>query len=366
MEEKLTIVIGAGVVGLAIARALSKQGKNVAILEAENQIGSGTSSRNSEIIHAGIYYPKDSLKAQFCVRGKELLYNYCNERNIPHRRIGKLIVASSEDELPNLHGIIEKAKNNNVNDLEIISGAELHRLEPEISGVGAIWSPSSGIIDSHIYLERLLEDAQAHGAMLALGNKVCKIEPRNNGFSVKIKNKNEPEYEIFASELFNCAGLNAWNIADLIKSSRKQVTPPNFFAKGSYFKISGATPFNHLIYPIPEKGGLGVHLTLDLEGNARFGPNVEWIEDINYYVDPTLEKSFREAIKRYYPDIENKLISPDFCGIRPKVSGPNDPDMDFLIHDEKYHGIPNLVNLFGIESPGLTSSLAIAEYIATK
>lgn len=362
MQRIDTIVIGSGVIGLAVARQLALSGREVAILECENVIGAKLSSRNSEVIHAGIYYEKDSLKARFCTRGKELLYNYCSQKNIPHNKIGKIIVAVKPSNIPMLDSIEMKARCNGVTDLRKISKEKLKELEPNITGEAGIFSPSTGILDSHSYMVNLLSDAQEHNCHLALNNKVVGLTSTTNGIVVKIRANDDEEYEMLASNVVNCGGLNAWDILKLIKTDTGPI-PPKYYAKGSYFKLSGSSPFNHLVYPTPVQGGLGIHSTMDMAGRIKFGPNVEWVEEEEYSVDPNLEDTFRNSIATYFPEIKNRTLHADYCGIRPKLSGPNQPDKDFFIQTECDHKISGLINLFGFESPGLTSSLAIAEEV---
>ncbi len=366
MEKLDVIVVGAGVVGLATARQFALQGKQVGIIEVEGLIGSITSSRNSEVIHAGIYYPTNSLKASLCVRGKELLYKYCEEREVPHKKLGKLIVANSSNEVPILENIVKQAEKNGVFDLKPMSGDEVKERYPELKAIAGLWSPSTGIIDSHQFMERLLEDAEEHGAVLALGSKVTSMSSVADGIAMQICTRDGDEYEIIANTVVNCAGLGAWDVAHGVDGIRQESIPPKFLAKGSYFKMLGASPFDTLVYPVPPHGCLGIHLTLDMEGNARFGPSINWIESEDYSVSEQDEKMFRQSIELYYPNVSEQKLMPDYSGIRPKVSGPNEIASDFIFQTEAEHGIKGLINLFGIESPGLTSALAIAAYIEAK
>ena len=354
-------VIGAGVIGLAVARELALNGHEVIILEAESSIGTGTSSRNSEVIHAGIYYEPDSLKARLCVEGKKNLYDYCKRRGIPFKQCGKLIVASNKKQIYNLEIIQQKAIENNVNDLMWLNQSEVYELEPELSAYAALFSPSTGIIDSHALMLSFQGDAENNGTVVAFNSPILTGEIKNNSISLNVGGS-EPS-KLLCQNVINCAGLHAQSIAkELIGLSQKHV-PEIHYAKGNYFSLIGKNPFKHLIYPIPEKAGLGTHLTLDLEGQARFGPDVEWIENINYNVDSSRGKSFYNSIKNYWPGIKDHSLQPGYSGITPKLNGANGPATDFVISGPKTHGIQGLVNLFGIESPGLTASLAIAQEV---
>jgi len=351
--EKLdAVVIGAGVLGLAVARALALAGREVVILEAEDAIGTHTSSRNSEVIHAGIYYPKGSLKARSCVQGKELLYEYCGSHGVPHQRTGKLIVATSDSQLGELKSIQEKAHANGVSDVVWMTRAQALALEPELHCVAALYSPSTGIIDSHALMLAYLGDAEANGAMLALKSPLEKCEVVTGGFVL--------QESIHARTLVNSAGLKAPSVARAIRGYPAGKAPGEFYAKGNYYSLNRRNPFSRLVYPVPEPGGLGVHVTLDLGGQARFGPDVEWVDRIGYDVDPKRAERFYAAIRRYWPGLPDASLSPGYSGIRPKTAGPKDPAPDFEIQGPRRHGVPGLVHLFGIESPGLTASLALA------
>jgi L-2-hydroxyglutarate oxidase LhgO len=356
------IVIGAGVVGLAVARALALAGREVIILEAANMIGSETSSRNSEVIHAGIYYPQGSVKAQTCVAGKWALYDYCASHHIPHRRCGKLIVATSDAQIETLRGIQQKAANNGVDDLIWLSPAEVHELEPAIHCVAALRSPSTGIIDSHSLMLAYLGDAENAGAMLALLSPVRSGEILDNGIALDVDG-DEP-MGLLANCVVNSAGLYAGEIAHGIKGLPQDSIPPHYYAKGNYYTLAMRSPFNSLIYPVPEAAGLGVHVTIDLAGQARFGPDVEWIDSINYDVDPHRAEVFYDAVRSYWPQLPDGALQPGYAGIRPKLQAPGEAAADFVIQGPQVHGVPGLVNLYGIESPGLTASLAIAERVA--
>ena len=353
------MVVGAGVVGLAIARELALAGREVIILEAEDAIGTHTSSRNSEVIHAGIYYPKGSLKARACVEGKHLLYEYCASHGVPHRRCGKLIVATDEKQLGELGAIRSKAHANGVTDVEWIAKDEVARMEPELFCTGALHSPSTGIIDSHALMLAYLGDAQGAGAMLALKSAIERAMVRGDGFELRVRGSDP----IACDLLVNSAGLRAPSVAKAIEGYPPELAPRELYAKGNYYSLKRRAPFSRLIYPVPEPGGLGVHVTLDLGGQARFGPDVEWIERIDYGVDPRRAERFYAAIRRYWPGLPDDALAPGYAGIRPKTAGPGEPAPDFEIEGPRKHGVPGLVQLYGIESPGLTASLALARLV---
>jgi L-2-hydroxyglutarate oxidase LhgO len=360
MDRLECVVIGAGLVGLAIARALALAGREVVILEAEDAIGTHTSSRNSEVIHAGIYYPHGSLKASSCVAGKERLYEYCVAHGVPHRRCGKLIVATDALQIQELEAIQKKAHANGVTDLVWMLREQALALEPELHCVSALYSPSTGIVDSHALMLAYLGDAQAAGAMLALRTRLLRAVAKEGGFELHVDNSDP----VFASFLVNSAGLRAPSLARAIEGYPAEMAPRELYAKGNYYSLARRSPFSRLVYPVPEPGGLGVHLTLDLAGQARFGPDVEWVERIAYEVDPRRAQRFYGAIRRYWPALPDGALRPGYCGIRPKTSGPGEPASDFAIQGPREHGVPGLVNLFGIESPGLTASLALADHVA--
>jgi L-2-hydroxyglutarate oxidase LhgO len=357
------LVIGAGVVGLAIARELSLAGREVVVIESADTIGSETSSRNSEVIHAGIYYPTGSLKARLCVAGKHRLYDYCESRGVPHHRLGKLIAATTEDQVGELATIAEKAAENGVDDLEPLDADQARRLEPAVKSTGALLSPSTGIIDSHAFMLSLQGEAEDHGAMIAYKSRVARGEVLSDGIRLEIADESGEIMSLAATKVINSAGLGAQAVARSIEGVPADTIPPLHFARGCYFTMTGRAPFERLIYPMPEPGGLGVHVTLDLAGQARFGPDVEWIDAIDYQVDPARGALFYPAIRRYYPDLADGALQPGYAGIRPKVVPQGAPAGDFMIHGPERHGITGLVNLFGIESPGLTASLAIAEAV---
>jgi L-2-hydroxyglutarate oxidase LhgO len=362
LEELDCVVVGAGVVGLAVARALALSGREVLILETADAIGTETSSRNSEVIHAGIYYPAGSLMARFCVAGREALYSYCAERGVSHSRCGKLIVATSEAELEMLPAIAARAAANGVADLRRISVAEARDLEPALATVGALLSPSTGIIDSHGYMHCLLGEAENAGAMLVLKSPVLGGRVVEGGIELDVGG--DDPVTVRCRLLVNSAGHGAPALAQSIEGMPKEHVPRAYYAKGSYFALSGqATPFSRLIYPVPVKGGLGIHLTLDLAGRARFGPDVEWVDAIDYAVDPARAESFYTGIRRYFPELKDGALIPAYSGIRPKIVPPAIAAQDFKVEGPETHGIAGLVNLFGIESPGLTSSLALADHV---
>ena len=358
-------VIGAGVVGLAVARALAMAGREVVVIEAEPAIGTGISARSSEVIHAGLYYPPGSAKARLCVRGKALLYDYCVSRGVPHRRIGKLIVATDEGQRPALDATLANARACGVHDLERLDAEALHRREPAIHGVAALWSPGTGIVDSHALMIALLGDAEAHGATLALASPVTHGRVLDRGIELATGHV-DARFVFEAGLVVDCAGLAATLVARSIEGVDAARIPATHFAKGNYFTLTGRAPFSHLIYPLPEPGGLGLHLTLDLGGQARFGPDVQWLPDgaaFDYAVDEGRAAAFTSAIRKYWPDLPDDALVPAYAGIRPKLSVRGAPAADFVIAGPRQHGTPGLVQLFGIESPGLTSSLAIAEEV---
>ena len=362
MERVECVVIGAGVVGLAVARALALAGREVLILEGETAIGTETSSRNSEVIHAGIYYRAGSLMARLCVEGRQALYAYCEEHGVPHRRSGKLIVAADMSETAQLDEIRRRAAANGVDDLREISAAEAIALEPALTCHGALISPSTGIIDSHAYMLALLGDAEGAGASLALSTPLLSARTTGEGFEIEAGGA-EP-MRLGCRLLINSAGLQATAVANSIAGMPADKVPTPYFAKGNYFLLAGESPFSRLIYPVPHPGGLGTHLTLDLAGQARFGPDVEWVTRIDYRVDPARGDLFYRAIRRYWPGLPDGALVPGYSGIRPKIVPPEVAVQDFLVQGPRDHGVGGLVNLFGIESPGLTASLALAGLVA--
>lgn len=362
MFEVDCVVVGAGVVGLSVARALSAGGREVLILEAERNFGSGISSRNSEVIHSGIYYAQDSLKAKLCLRGRQLLYEYCEDRAIPHQRCGKLIVATEAGQADALAVLHRKGNGNGVDDLEMLDAGTAMEMEPNLRCRAALLSPSTGIIDSHAFMLSLLGDAERTGVTLAYRAPVLGGRAENGGIVLAVGG--DQPTEIAARVVLNCAGLGAQRVAMAIDGVSVRAVPPLRLAKGNYFSLSGRSPFSRLVYPLPEPGGLGVHLTLDLVGQARFGPDVEWVEEENYELSPRRADVFYGAIRRYWPGLSDGALNPAYAGIRPKICGPDEGERDFLFQLPEEHDVPGLINLFGIESPGLTASLAIGEEIA--
>ncbi|KAL3533647.1 hypothetical protein ACH5RR_007168 [Cinchona calisaya] len=383
------VVIGAGVVGLAVARELSvKHKREVLVVDSGPTFGTGTSSRNSEVIHAGIYYPSNSLKALFCVRGRELLYSYCNEHEIPHKQIGKLIVATGSSEVPKLNALITQGIENGVDGLRLMEGSEAMKLEPELQCVKALLSPASGIVDTHSLMLSLVGEAESHGTTFSYNTSVIGGHGEGNHIQLHISESSSlknwdastplhPELILIPRLVVNSAGLSAPTLARRFCSLNGAI-PTSSYARGCYFTLSNTKipPFHHLIYPIPEDGGLGVHVTLDLNGQVKFGPDVEWIDDIDYIssflnmfdysVCKDRARQFYPEIRKYYPNLKDGSLEPGYAGIRPKLTGPKQAPADFVVQGEDIHGIAGLVNLFGIESPGLTSSMAIAEYVAAK
>jgi L-2-hydroxyglutarate oxidase LhgO len=361
MDKVECVVIGAGVIGLAIARRLAKAGREVIILEAAEGIGTVTSSRNSEVIHAGIYYKAGSLMARMCVDGKRALYKYCAERGIPHRNCGKLIVATTAAETAKLQSIRAHAEANGVNDLQTLDGDAARALEPALNCDAALLSPSTGIIDSHAYMLALRGEAEDAGAAFAFHTPLLAARARDG--RIEVDAGGDAPMSLECRLLINAAGLGASAVARSIDGMPIDLIPPAYLAKGNYFSCSARAPFSHLIYPVPEPGGLGVHLTLDMAGQARFGPDVEWVDAIDYAVDPARAERFYPAIRRYWPTLPDGALMPSYSGMRPKIVPPAVAVQDFLIQGPLDHGIGGLINLFGIESPGLTSSLAIADYV---
>jgi len=358
-----TIVIGAGVIGLAIARALAQRNCEVLLIEKEGVIGSGISSRNSEVIHGGLYYTPGSLKAELCVSGGQRLYEYCDERRLPHRRCGKLVVATDASEDDYLVGLQQRARENGVEGLELISAARLKDVETQLQGTSALLCPGSGIIDSHGLMLSYQADAEAAGCMIAMRTQI--LEGALAGRTIQLRTGGPEPAELEADLVINSAGLDAWGLSSRIIGLDHRTIPPRYLAKGNYFSLTGAqAPFRHLIYPVPQSGGLGIHLTLDLAGQARFGPDVEWIDEINYGVDPGRAHSFYTSIRRYWPELRDGSLMPAYSGIRPKTKGPGDGPTDFVIQGPRETGHPGYIALYGIESPGLTASLAIGDWVA--
>jgi L-2-hydroxyglutarate oxidase LhgO len=367
MDRVEIVVIGAGVVGLAVARALALAGREVVILEAASTFGTGVSSRNSEVIHAGLYNEPGLLKSRLCVRGRQLLYAYCQARAVAHRRCGKLVVATRQQDIAKLDLVATRGAANGVSDLRRLDRAEALRLEPGLDCVAALWSPSSGIVDSHGLMTALLGDAEAAGALLAVASPFTGAR-RSDSAWVLASGGAEP-FEMGARWIVNCAGLAAQDVAQRMQGFDTAQIPPLHLAKGHYFALAGRAPFTHLVYPTPVDGGLGVHLTLDLGGQAKFGPDVQWLPGVaphavDYAVDESRRGAFEADIRRYWPGLPASALLPAYSGVRPKLSGPGAPAADFVIAGPQAHGCAGVVQLFGIESPGLTSSLAIAEQVA--
>lgn len=357
-------MVGAGVVGLAVARSLALAGREVLVLEAHPAIGMETSSRNSEVIHAGLYYPTGSLKAVLCVAGRDALYSYCIERSIPYRRCGKLIVATSEAQCDKLAAIHAQAHANGCAEVVALSAREAQALEPALACAAALSSPMTGIIDSHAYMLALQGDAENAGALFAFDSRLTGGSANANGIVLRVQAGADAEFELEANTVINCAGLWAPRIAGRIDGLHRDTIPKAYFAKGSYYALAGNAPFSRLVYPVPEAGGLGVHLTLDLGGQARFGPDVEWLDDvengIDYTVDPQRAQRFYGAIRAYWPALPDVALQPAYAGVRPKISAPHAAAADFLFAS---HGNPHYLGLYGIESPGLTASMAIAGHV---
>lgn len=372
VDEIDAVVVGAGAVGLACARALAMAGHEVVVLERHAAIGTETSARNSEVIHAGIYYPAGSLKARLCVEGRRRLYEYLQSRSLPHRACGKLIVATDEPQIAELEAIARRARANGVDDIEDLSAARARAEEPALRCTAALISPSTGIIDSHAYMLSLRGELEDHGGAIAFGSPLERAEATGQGFLLHIGGA--APMRLGTRLLVNSAGLSAVALARRIEGLRPTHVPQAFFAKGNYFMLSGSAPFSRLIYPVPEQAGLGVHLTLDMGGQARFGPDVEWIASpddgmngsFDYTVDRARGEAFYAAIRRYWPALKDDALEPAYSGIRPKISGPGEAPSDFIISGPEAHGLSGLVNLFGIESPGLTASLAIAETVRAR
>ncbi|XVE90711.1 hypothetical protein DITRI_Ditri20bG0099100 [Diplodiscus trichospermus] len=387
-EKAECVVIGSGIVGLAVARELSLKGKEVLVLDSAPTFGTATSSRNSEVIHAGIYYLPDSLKARFCVRGRQLLYQYCSQRGIPHKQIGKLIVATGVSEIPKLNQLFNRGIQNGVEGLRMLDASEAIKMEPELHCVKALLSPASGIVDSHSLMLSLVGDAETNGTTFSYNTTVIGGYLEGNQMALHVSDTKslgnwdgttplQPDLILIPKFVVNSSGLSAPALAKRFHGLNTATVPPAYYARGSYFTISKSgrlPPFKHLIYPIPEEGGLGVHVTLDLDGQLKFGPDVEWIHHVphatsflnrfDYSVSADRVASFYQEIRKYYPNLKDRSLVPGYAGIRPKLSGPGQPACDFVIQGDEIHGVRGLVNLYGIESPGLTSSLAIAEYVA--
>jgi L-2-hydroxyglutarate oxidase LhgO len=368
MDKIETLVVGAGVVGLAVARALALAGREVIVVEALDLVGSVTSARNSEVIHAGLYYVPGSLKARLCVRGKWALYDYCALHQVPHRRCGKLLVASGPAEEAKLLALQQQARANGVDDTVLLTGEQARAMEPEVVCSAALHSPSTGIVDSHAFMLALRGDAEGHGAMVALQSPFEHAAVQGDGFEVRIGGASPMTLQ--CRELINSAGLSASSVARRIDGLDARHVPDTRFCKGHYFSLSGRAPFARLVYPMPDSAGLGTHYTIDLGGQGRFGPDTEWLDinddeasTIDYAVDATRRDAFTAAIAHYWPGLRADALQPAYSGVRPKIVGPGEPAADFRIDGVASHGVAGLVNLFGIESPGLTASLAIADTV---
>ncbi|KAK7364906.1 hypothetical protein VNO80_13652 [Phaseolus coccineus] len=388
-ERVECVVIGAGVVGIAVAKALALKGREVLVVESAPTFGTGTSSRSSEVIHAGIYYPANSFKAVFCVRGREMLYEYCSKHDIPHKQIGKLIVATRSSEIPKLYDILNCGIQNGVDGLKMVDGVDAMKMEPELQCMKAILSPLTGIVDSHSLMLSLVGEAENHGATFTYNSTVIGGHVEGNDICVHLTETDRlkewkgtsilhPELLLSSKLVVNSTGLSAPVLAKRFSGLKSEVVPSSYYARGCYFTLSNtkASPFRHLIYPIPEDGGIGVHVTIDLNGQVKFGPNVEWIDSVDdissfqnkfdYSINPNRAEKFYPEIRKYFPNLKDGSLVPGYSGIRPKLSGPSQLPADFVIQGEDIHGVPGLINLFGIESPGLTSSLAIAEFICKR
>lgn len=361
MEEVDCIVVGAGVVGLACARALAMSGREVIILEAAEGIGTGTSSRNSEVIHGGIYYPANSLMARFCVAGRRMLYPFCAEKNVPHVNCGKLIVATNEREDAMLAGIKLRAEANGVEGMRVLTAAEAIAMEPNLRCTSALHSPATGIVDSHGFMVALQGDAENAGAVAVFHSPMLAARAKDRWIEVDVGG--EEPMTLRCRLLVNSAGLDAPDLAGKIAGMPQDRVPTTYYAKGNYFTLAGRSPFSRLIYPVPVPGGLGVHLTIDLGGQARFGPDVEWIDTLDYTVDPARSDSFYAAVRTYWPELKDGALQPGYAGIRPKIVPKGAPGQDFVVQGPQTHGVAGLINLFGIESPGLTASMAIAAHV---
>lgn len=359
-----TIVVGAGVIGLACARRLALAGLETVVLEKESRFGQGISSRNSEVIHAGLYYDPASLKARLCREGREQLYAYCQTRHVDHRRTGKWVVATQPSQVGKLEALRDNAFRNGVVDVQMVDGREARALEPELTCVAALASPSTGIVDSHGLMTALLADFENAGGTIVYRAPV--LGGRMNSGGIEVTLDDAEKTQIQAGRLINCAGLDAPVLAFRLEGFPADHVPRRSFAKGTYFSLSGKSPFSRLIYPLPEPGGLGVHLTLDIQGQARFGPDVQWVAAPEYAVDSSRIADFVRAIRQYWPACAPERLNPAYVGIRPKLGSPEAPAQDFVIQDEDTHGVPGLVNLFGIESPGLTSCLSLADEVAKR
>ncbi|MEL6949392.1 MAG: NAD(P)/FAD-dependent oxidoreductase [Pseudomonadota bacterium] len=357
------VVVGGGIVGLAVAREMAGHGLSTVVLEAESLPLTHTSSRNSEVIHAGIYYPEGSLKAQTCVAGKALLYDYCERRGVAHRNIGKYILAVDAEDEAVLDDYVVRAAANGVTDLVWRDTSDMRRAEPAVRCTRALWSPSTGILDTHAYALALQGDLEADEGLLVCGSRVARAEPVSGGWSLHLEGQDEA---VRTRRLVNAAGLGAVELARRTEGLTPEHVPQAFLAIGHYYTLAGRSPFNHLVYPTAGGGGLGVHVTLDIGGQVRFGPDVTWVDEVDYAFDDSRRDQFIEAIRRYYPALDPERLAPGYTGIRPKIAGPGEPAADFVVQGHETHGQDGLVNMFGIESPGITASLALARLVADR
>lgn len=375
VERCECVVIGAGAVGLAIAHALSAAGREVVVVEAAETFGTVTSSRNSEVVHAGLYYPPGSLKARFCRRGRDLLYTWLREHGVEHLRCEKLVVATDEAEVRQLHGVAARAEANGVEDLRWLTGEEARAMEPEVRCIAALHSPSTGIFDSHGYMLSLKGAAEAFGAMFAFHAQVVGGAVRDDGILLRLSDSGltngAPREESGAMELLcetvvNSGGLGAQGVSSALAGLPAASVPPLHYSKGCYFTLAGRPPFQRLVYPPPDLASIGLHYTRDLSGRGRFGPDNQWVDAVEYSVDGARAEVFYDSIRRYWPGLKDGALAPDYAGIRPKIQAPGEQPVDFVIHGPETHGVPGYIALYGIESPGLTSSLAIAEHVAAR
>ncbi|GHF30418.1 hypothetical protein GCM10017044_27250 [Kordiimonas sediminis] len=364
MEQADALVIGAGAVGLAVAKHLAEAGREVIVLEAEDAIGTQTSSRNSEVIHAGFYYGTDTLKAKLCVRGKELLYEYCDSRGIAYNRCGKIVTATTDAQIPKLEDYIRQGQMNGVDDLRLMTPEEVRTLEPEVFCKKGLWSPSTGIVDSHAYMLALEGDLTNRGGVVALESRVTGLDVSHQRAGSGDLIVQVDDLKLAAKTVVNCAGLYAPDVARKTKGLSPDHVPTPYYAIGHYYVLSGKAPFSRLIYPIATGLGLGIHVSVDMGGQCKFGPDARWIEGVDYHFDDSRRDEFVRSIKAYYPGLDESRLHKGYTGIRPKIGKPEDGYLDFVINGEQVHGIKGLVNLYGIDSPGLTSSLAIGEYVA--
>ncbi|MGD9842788.1 MAG: NAD(P)/FAD-dependent oxidoreductase [Steroidobacteraceae bacterium] len=361
MNDVDCAVIGAGVVGLAIARACAQRGLSTVLLEQHSSYGTETSSRNSSVIHSGVYYDKSSLKSRACIHGRDMLYEFCRQHGVEHRQCGKLIVATNAAEEARLDQLYTNARNVEIVDAHLLSTAEIRSREPALLVKSALWIPAAGIVDSHALMTALLGEFEHASGIFATRSEVTRIHRETTGFTITLSN--EPT-SLRTRAVINAAGLHATALAMRIEGIDPTSVPRMHLAKGNYFEYAGRSPFRHLIYPVPVDGGLGVHVTLDMAGRMRFGPDVEWVDNIDYGVAAERAATFYPAIRRYWPDLPDNSLRPAFAGIRPKLCGPGEPAADFSIQDVTTHQVPGLICLYGIESPGLTASLALAEEVA--